>query len=273
MKLLSPAKLNLFLHIVGQRSDGYHLLQSVIQLLDFGDELIFETRKDSEVLLTSNVPALNTPDNLIFKAAKLLSSSLGCTITLNKRIPMGAGLGGGSSNAATALLALNKLWELNLTIEQLAEMGLKLGADVPFFVRGHSAWIEGIGEKNYPLQLPEAWFVVVTPPISVSTHEIYSHSQLTRHTEIIKIREFRPGMGHNDCESLVCKKHPQIHRALQSLAMYAPARMSGTGSSLFATFNDQKSALLAAKQLQEQFPTVVAKGLNISPAYWAVAKW
>ncbi|MBI4356723.1 MAG: 4-(cytidine 5'-diphospho)-2-C-methyl-D-erythritol kinase [Gammaproteobacteria bacterium] len=283
LTLPSPAKLNLFLHIVGRRKDGYHLLQSVMQFLDFSDTLTFKTHDDDSIILSTDHPALQGPDNLILKAAYALRAigkmRRGARITLKKRIPLGAGLGGGSSNAATTLLALNTLWKLHLPSHELLKIGSTLGADVPFFVKGTTAWVEGIGECLYPLDIPEPWFVICVPRVHIQTKDIYHHPQLTRNTEVLTIRKFHPSMGQNDCEPLVCQLNSEVRDALQHLSRYAPARMTGTGSAVFASFPIQKEAKQVARALKGMIYSIfVAKGLNRSPvlplttSYWAVAK-
>ncbi|MEX2334629.1 MAG: 4-(cytidine 5'-diphospho)-2-C-methyl-D-erythritol kinase, partial [Pseudohongiella sp.] len=233
--LPAPAKLNLFLHITGRRSDGYHTLQTLFQLLDYGDELRFSLRTDGQLRLTCNDTSLSNNDNLVLRAAGLLRQTLniktGADIHLIKRIPAGAGLGGGSSDAATALLALNQLWQGGLSRTRLAELGLQLGADVPVFVFGNSAWAEGIGEELEPVTLAEQFFVVLTPACHVTTGTIFSHQQLTRDSTAIKMCAFLAGQSRNDCETLVRKLYPAVDAALDWLSQFAPARMTGTGCS------------------------------------------
>jgi 4-diphosphocytidyl-2-C-methyl-D-erythritol kinase len=298
LRCFSPAKLNRFLHILGRRADGYHELQTVFQLLDYADELTFTTRDDNEIKLTTTfvgqVVAQQLPDNivrerfahpdlqsfineseknLIVRAAHLLQTTMdvpqGTTIHLHKRIPIGGGLGGGSSNAATTLLALNKLWQLKLSTDELAILGLQLGADVPVFIHGKTAWAEGIGEQLTPLTLVESWFVVLIPACSVSTAEIYSANELTRNTPAITIRAFLSGHPtHNDCESVVCKRYPLIDSALGWLNQFAPARLTGTGCCIFAEFVTEDAARKVLQQAHNKFQGFIAKGINI----WGVAK-
>ncbi len=268
----SPAKLNRFLHILGQRADGYHELQTVFQLLDFGDDLTFEKRDDHQIVLIDNMG--ETEKNLIVRAARLLQNTLGiqhgATIHLTKRIPIGGGLGGGSSNAATTLLALNKLWQLNLTIDELAILGLQLGADVPVFIHGNTAWAEGIGEQLTAITLEENWFVVLVPACSVATSEIYSANELTRNTPAITIRAFLSGQPtRNDCESVVRQRYPLVDSALSWLNQFAPARLTGTGCCVFAEFAQKDAALEVPQQGQHSFQGFIAKGINNN---WGVAK-
>jgi 4-diphosphocytidyl-2-C-methyl-D-erythritol kinase len=264
----SPAKLNLFLHVVGQRPNGYHELQTVFQLLDYADILTFDLNRSSEITLKNQ---LNIPkeQNLIFKAARLLQAhthtSKGAIIDIKKYIPMGGGLGGGSSNAATTLLALNDLWKTNIGIDDLADLGMQLGADVPVFARGHSAWGEGIGEFLTPVELPEAWFVVITPNCHVSTPHIFSQKDLVRDTAKITFADYLAGKGHNDLEPVVRKLHPQVDEAIQWLAQFAEAKMTGSGASVFASFADQISAQKILDKLPAHYQGFVARGINRSP--------
>ena len=222
LRVPSPAKINLFLHITGQRSDGYHNIQTVFQLLDIGDELTFTANSSGKIQLNASITDLSEKDNLIYRAAKLLQvstkSTKGCVIDLTKRIPMGAGLGGGSSNAATTLVTLNYLWECGLTAGELAGLGQMLGADVPVFVVGKSAFAEGIGEILTPVKLPKKWFLVITPDCHVSTAEIFSNPQLTRNSSPIKIRALEAAECRNDCQRVVVKNYPAVAEALQWFA-------------------------------------------------------
>lgn len=274
LTLLSPAKLNLMLHITGRRDDGYHLLQTVFQLLDYGDTLTFEARTSGPVEVLPPIPGVTAGDNLITRAALLLQSSVGTTrgawITVKKVLPMGGGLGGGSSNAATTLLALNHLWETGLDIDQLAALGQQLGADVPVFVRGFSAWGEGIGEQLQPLEIPESWYLVIKPDCEVSTAQIFCHRELTQDTAAITIPAFFEQGGHNDCEAVVRSLYPSVDRALNWLAAQAPhsaARLTGTGSCVFARFAEQAQARTLLKQLPSEFQGFVARGVNRSPIH------
>ncbi|MCB1986474.1 MAG: 4-(cytidine 5'-diphospho)-2-C-methyl-D-erythritol kinase, partial [Nitrosomonas sp.] len=233
----APAKLNLFLHVVGRRQDGYHLLQTVFRLLDFSDELSFTLRDDGLVNLVTPVDGIPEDQDLCVRAAKLLRSRSGTTmgvdIALKKRIPMGGGLGGGSSDAATTLMALNQLWNLNWDKAKLLELGLQLGADVPVFIFGQNAFAEGIGEKLSAVQLPAAWYLVLIPPVHVSTAEIFSNKELTRNTIPIKIPPFSIWQGHNDLEQVVCSLYPEVSRRLKWLKQLENttiAAMSGSGA-------------------------------------------
>lgn len=252
----APAKLNLFLHITGRRADGYHDLQTIFQLLDYGDELRFALRDDGKLQLHCDTPGLNTADNLVLKAARALQQHAarplpGADIDLHKRIPAGAGLGGGSSDAATTLVALNQLWQTGFSRSDLAAMGATLGADVPVFVHGQSAWAEGIGDQLTPVTLPERWFVVLTPNCQVSTARIFSHEQLTRDTKAIRMAAFLAEQSQNDCEALVRELYPQVDAALEWLGRFAQARMTGTGASVFAAFDEEATARAVLEQLPD----------------------
>ena len=275
LSLPAPAKLNLFLHITGRRADGYHLLQTVFQLLDYGDELKFSLRDDNQITLNCDATELATHDNLVLRAAYLLREHTGATqgvdIELIKRIPTGAGLGGGSSDAATALVALNTLWQCQLERSALATLGLRLGADVPVFVHGKSAWAEGVGEVLQPVSLPALYYLILSPPCHVSTATIFSHQQLTRDTRAIKMAAFLAGQSKNDCEMLVRTLYPEVNAALEWLGQFAQARMTGTGSSIFASFSDEASAREVLRQLPSaqhghlrNISGFVARGVNES---------
>jgi 4-diphosphocytidyl-2-C-methyl-D-erythritol kinase len=271
--LPSPAKLNLFLHITGRREDGYHNLQTVFQLLNYGDELSVSLRDDSQFCLNHDMLGLPSNDNLIIKAAKLLSEhcqkhskpTRGANISLTKRLPMGGGLGGGSSNAATTLLALNHLWGANLSTNELAALGLTLGADVPVFVRGHSAWGEGIGEKLLPIELPEYWYLVIKPDCHVATAKIFSNQELTRDTAAITVATFFEQGGLNDCENVVCQHYPEVKKALQWLNMHGDARLTGTGACVFARFANQEKAQAVLNNTPTEWKCFIAAGINHSP--------
>ena len=267
--LESPAKLNLMLHITGQRDDGYHLLQTVFQLVGLNDTVEFSLRNDNQILRTNQNRDIPADDDLMVRAAKLLQSRYkveqGVDISINKLIPMGGGLGGGSSNAATTLMAMNKLWELNLTSTQLRKTGLELGADVPIFIFGQNAWAEGVGECLEPIKLPEKWFVIVHPQVFVSTPQIFSSKDLTRDCHPITIRAFLEGRGSNVCEPVACKLHPEIGEAIQWLSRFSPARMTGTGACVFAAFNSEAQANDVKSRLPEQWNGFVAPGLDKNP--------
>ena len=266
--LPAPAKLNLMLHILGRRADGYHELQTLFQFLDFGDELGFALRPDGEIHLHTPIDGVPHDSNLIVRAARLLQQHANCTlgadIWLDKRLPMGGGIGGGSSDAATALLGLNHLWQLNYSEDQLASLGLSLGADVPVFVRGHAAFAEGVGEKLQPVTLSEPWFLVAIPQVLVSTAEIFSDPELTRDTPPIKVRSLLEGGGRNDCQPVVTKRYPEVRNALILLNKFVPTRLTGTGACVFGSFPNQDDADKVARQLPATLPSFIAQGRNIS---------
>jgi len=265
----APAKLNLILHITGQRQDGYHLLQTVFQFIDFSDLLDFSIRDDAVITRQSNWQGVAEADDLLVRAARSLQQEstcqLGADINLQKRLPAGGGLGGGSSDAATTLVALNHLWGLGLTVDQLADIGLKLGADVPVFVRGSAAWAEGVGEQLTVIEPEELWYLVIHPDCFVSTQKVFNSSDLTRNTPAIRIRDFLEGGGHNDCESVVRNLYPEVAKALDWLGQFAEAKMTGTGSCLFASFDKQQQAESVYKKLPQGWKGFVVKGLNHSP--------
>jgi len=267
----APAKLNLMLHIVGRREDGLHLLQTVFQFLDYCDDIGLSLRVDGKVNRITDVPEVPAEDDLVVKAAKLLAQHIdnfpGVDIDIRKKVPMGGGLGGGSSDAATVLLVLNSLCGNQLSVEQLAEVGLQLGADVPVFVRGHACWAEGVGEKIQPVELPEPWFVVLDPGVHVSTAEVFSHSDLTRSSPLTTIAAFLEGGGRNDCVPVVQKQYPEIASAMQWLSEFSPARLTGTGACVFAEFATQEQAQSVVEQIPEDYKGFVARGLNRSPLH------
>lgn len=266
--LPAPAKLNLMLHILGRRADGYHELQTLFQFLDFGDELGFALRPDGEIHLHTPIDGVPHDSNLIVRAARLLQQHANCTlgadIWLDKRLPMGGGIGGGSSDAATTLLGLNHLWQLNYSEDQLASLGLSLGADVPVFVRGHAAFAEGVGEKLQPVTLSEPWFLVAIPQVLVSTAEIFSDPELTRDTPPIKVRSLLEGGGRNDCQPVVTKRYSEVRNALILLNKFVPTRLTGTGACVFGSFPNQDDADKVACQLPATLPSFIARGRNIS---------
>lgn len=265
----APAKLNLFLHITGRRADGYHELQTVFQFLDFCDRLYFVPRGDSEIRRLAGPAAVPPDQDLVVRAARAIQRASGCTlgadIRLDKRIPLGAGLGGGSSDAATTLVALNRLWNLGFTADELAELGLGLGADVPVFVRGQAAWAEGIGERLTPVDPAESWFVIVIPPAQVSTAEIYADRELTRDCERIDLAEFLAGQTRNVFEPVTTRHHPQVGEALDWLRRFGPARMSGTGAAVFLACASAEQAQSIAAQVPAQWTQLVARSRNRSP--------
>ena len=265
----APAKLNLILHITGQRQDGYHLLQTVFQFIDFSDLLDFSIRDDAVITRQSNWQGVAEADDLIVRAARSLQQEstcqLGADINLQKRLPAGGGLGGGSSDAATTLVALNYLWGLGFTVDRLADIGLKLGADVPVFVRGNAAWAEGVGEQLTVIEPEEIWYLVIYPDCFVSTQEVFNSTDLTRNTPAIRIRDFLEDGGHNDCESVVRNLYPEVAKALDWLGQFAEAKITGTGSCLFASFDKQQQAESVYKKLPQGWKGFVVKGLNHSP--------
>ena len=273
--LPAPAKLNLCLYINGRRADGYHELQTLFQFLDYADELHFTRRDDDQITLSPELPGVPPETNLIWRAAQLLRAHtgqphLGCHVHLDKHLPMGGGIGGGSSDAATTLLALNHLWHLDLSPEVLAELGLRLGADVPVFVRGRAAWAEGVGERLTPANPPEVWYLVLKPACHVSTAEIFSHQGLTRDTPKIRIApafEAQPAHFRNDCQSLVAALYPEIKAALDWLSSYGNARLTGTGACVFASFDSEFGVLEALKNKPSSVEGFVAKGVNLSPLH------
>lgn len=264
----APAKLNLMLRITGRRADGYHELQTVFQFLDLADELRFRVRQD-ESISCSGIPGLEHEHNLVVRAARLLQTTtetrLGAEISVHKNLPMGGGLGGGSSDAATTLLALNRLWGTKLETARLAELGLLLGADVPVFVYGQAAWAEGIGEELTPVTLPEPWYLVLEPPVHVSTGEIFCDSGLTRDADRIKIRHFLAGQHDNHCLPVVRNRYPEVGQALDWLDNYAEARLTGTGACIFAAFQARQEAESVLSEMPAGLTGFVAKGLNLSP--------
>lgn len=283
LSLPSPAKLNLMLHITGRRADGYHQLQTVFQLLDYGDQLQFDSRSDDRITLTPAIAGVAHEDNLIVRAARSLQALIpttqgptpqGADIQLHKVLPMGGGIGGGSSNAATTLLALNQLWGLQLSLDQLAAIGLQLGADVPVFVHGRSAWAEGVGEQLQAIDIPHTCYLVVRPDCEVSTAEVFSHKQLTRNTSPITIAAFFEQGLRNDCESVVRKLYPPVDLAIKWLSSHTPAnnpaRLTGTGSCVFASFADRSAAQQVLQQLPAGMNAFIANGVDISPTHRAL---
>ena len=266
----APAKLNLFLHITGRRDDGYHLLQTVFQFLDHGDQLHISPRPDGQIRRINSLPGVPEENDLVVRAARLLQEASGCThgadIRVDKQLPMGGGLGGGSSDAATTLVALNRLWSLKLPIKTLANLGLKLGADVPVFVHGHAAWAEGVGEKLIDVELPEPWFVVLIPPVQVPTAEIFNAPELTRDCPPITIRDFLGGhSGKNVCQPLVSRNYPEVAEALEWLGKYGKAMMTGTGACVFAAFEQEARAREVFANRPDGWQGFVAQGRNRSP--------
>ncbi len=267
----APAKLNLFLHIVGRRADGYHELQTVFQLIDLCDTIEVSVREDGRIERPLGPPDVLPDQDLVVRAARALQAHtgtrLGASLRVRKRIPIGAGLGGGSSDAATTLLVLNRLWGTGLGLEELARLGLPLGADVPVFVYGSSAWAEGVGERLTPLELPEAWFVVVHPRVAVATRDIFQAPELTRNSPVITIRAFLESGGRNDCEPVVRARYDEVAEALEWLSRFAPARLTGTGSCIFAACASAIEAERLAARVPDCWKSYVARGLNGSPAH------
>jgi 4-diphosphocytidyl-2-C-methyl-D-erythritol kinase len=267
----APAKLNLFLHITGRRADGYHELQTVFQLIDLCDAVMLRVRDDGVIERPEGPADVPAESDLVVRAARALQAAsrtrFGVTLRVRKRIPMGGGLGGGSSDAATTLLALNRLWGCGLSLDELARLGLPLGADVPVFVRGFSAWAEGVGERLAPVELPERWYVLIHPGVSVSTRDVFQSPELTRNSPLITIRAFFEAGGRNDCEPVVRARCPEVAAALDWLSRYAPARLTGTGSCIFASCASAGEAERIAARVPDEWTSFVARGLNISPAH------
>lgn len=265
----APAKLNLFLHVVGRRADGYHLLQTLFRFVGHGDQLAFSPRDDGAVTLARPLPGVPPESDLTVRAARLLQAETGrrrgVEITVEKRLPMGGGLGGGSSDAATVLLALNHLWQLGLPRRRLQEIGLTLGADVPVFVFGRNAFAEGVGEELRPVDVPPGWYVVLEPPVQVPTVDIFRAPELRRDTPAISAEAWTPGFGDNDLQAVAVAHFPEIARHLQWLSRFAEARMTGSGACVFAAFEreDEARAVLAA--LPADMRGWVASGLPEHP--------
>jgi 4-diphosphocytidyl-2-C-methyl-D-erythritol kinase len=265
----APAKLNLFLHVVGRRQDGYHLLQTLFRFIDLSDTLHFTLREDGGVRRVNEIEGVPQEQDLCVRAARLLQKECGCTlgvdITLEKRIPMGGGLGGGSSDAATTLLALNRLWNLDLSRERLMQLGLSLGADVPVFVFGENAFAEGVGEKLQAYSLPEAWYVVLFPPVHVPTQQVFARPELTRNTISLTIRALPIAELHNDLQPVVCSLYPEVAQHLAWLGQFAPALMTGSGACVFASFADEAQAQAVLSRLPPDMRGIVARGLQRHP--------
>jgi 4-diphosphocytidyl-2-C-methyl-D-erythritol kinase len=268
LTLPAPAKLNLWLHIIGRRADGYHELETVFQFLDYADHLTFAVREDGQVRLQTAINGVDHDSNLIVRAARQLQAQSGCTlgvdIWLDKILPMGGGIGGGSSDAATTLLGLNHLWQLGWDADRLAQLGLSLGADVPVFVHGHAAFAQGVGEQLTPVDPEQPWYVVLVPQVSVSTAEIFSHPQLTRDSLPLKMRPVPEGNSRNDCQPVVEQSYPEVRNALNLLGKYTEARLTGTGSCVFGAFPSKAEADKVLALLSETQTGFVAKGSNIS---------
>ena len=272
----APAKLNLMLRIVGRRADGYHLLQTVFQFLDRCDRLWFIPRTDGIIAREGVVAGVAPEADLTIRAARLLQQATGtgygATIRIDKRLPLGGGLGGGSSDAATTLAALNHIWQTGLSRAQLAQLGLQLGADVPVFVHGQAAWAEGVGERLTPVELPEPWFVVLTPACQVPTGVVFNDPELTRNSPLSTIADFVNDAGGNDCEGVVYRRYPEVAAAAAWLNRHGAARMTGTGAGVFAAFPDAGSANRVLEQLPQGWSGFVAAGRNQSPLHERLAR-
>ena len=272
----APAKLNLFLHITGQRADGYHELETVFQFLNFGDTLSIAIDDSNTINLLTPIEGVDNEDNLIVKAAKLLQQNTQCKqgaiIKIHKILPMGGGLGGGSSNAATVLVALNALWKTQLSTKELADIGLKLGADVPVFIHGFAAFAQGIGEILTPVQPQEYWYLVSKPICSISTQAVFTSDDLPRNTPKVELTTLDINTCHNDCQTMVIKHYPKVANLLAWLVEYAPSRMTGTGACIFTRFNSQQEALNLQDKLPFGIESFVAQGVNQSPLLESVNK-
>lgn len=269
VRVPAPAKINLFLHIVGRRPDGYHLLQTAFRMIDWGDEISLQRRDDGQILRATDVPGVPPEADLVVRAARALKaatgSPFGADIGVDKRIPMGGGLGGGSSDAASVLIALNRIWGCGLSRARLQEIGLALGADVPFFVFGETAFAEGVGEALQPLDVPPAWYVMVAPKVSVPTAQIFSAPELTRNSEPIIMRGFATHATRNDMQATVCKLFPEVAEALDWLSQFGAARMSGSGACIFAPFDSKAAAEQARAKAPEGWRVWIAQGLDRHP--------
>ncbi|CAE6923111.1 Catalyzes the phosphorylation of the position 2 hydroxy group of 4-diphosphocytidyl-2C-methyl-D-erythritol [Vibrio sp. B1ASS3] len=273
----SPAKLNLFLYINGRTENGYHELQTLFQFVDHGDELTIQANDSGEITISPEIEGVPLKDNLIWKAATALqryaNCSYGAHIDLHKILPMGGGIGGGSSNAATALVALNYLWQTHLSDDELAEIGLALGADVPVFVRGFAAFAEGVGEKLSPAHPDEKWYLVVRPNVSIATADIFGHPDLTRNTPKRDLEALLNTPSVNDCEKIVRMLYPEVDKQLSWLLQYAPSRLTGTGSCVFAEFSSKTEAETILAQLSDKVSAFVAQGRNVSPLKETLAEY
>jgi 4-diphosphocytidyl-2-C-methyl-D-erythritol kinase len=265
----APAKLNLFLHLTGRRADGYHELQTLFQLIDLTDTIAIRVRTDGSIERPEGPRDVPAESDLAVRAARALKAASGtrhgASLRVLKRIPQGGGLGGGSSDAATTLVALNQLWDCGLSAADLAAIGLPLGADVPVFLGGLSAWGEGIGERLTPVELPERWYLVIHPGAAVSTREVFQSPELTRNSPVITIRAFFESGGRNDCEPVVRRLAPEVGEALDWLGRSAPAHLTGTGSCVFAAFGSAIEAERLAARVPDRWTGTVARGLNASP--------
>jgi len=267
----APAKLNLFLHVTGRRADGYHELQTLFQLIDLCDTVTIVLREDGRIERCAGPAGVAPHADLTVRAAHALQQATGRTrgadLRVHKRIPQGAGLGGGSSDAATTLLALNELWECRLSLDDLAGLALPLGADVPVFIKGSSAWAEGIGERLTPVDVPPAWYVIIYPGVGMSTREVFQSPELTRNSPLITIRAFFQSGGRNDCEPVVRARSPEVAAALEWLAREGPARLTGTGSCVFTARTSAADAERLAARVPDRWMSFVARGVNTSPVH------
>ena len=269
--LRAPAKLNLMLHITGRRDDGYHLLETVFQFIDLVDHIEFSANDEGSIeRLPGNSPVA-AADDILLATANLLQSRFqvdkGVSIGIDKRIPIGGGLGGGSSDAAACLLALNLLWELDLSLDQLAGIGLELGADVPVFVHGRAAWASGIGEVLQPIELEQPIYLVIDPKVAVSTAQIFAAQELTRNCDPLTIRAFLRGSGSNVCEPVVRKLYPQVGEALDWLSQYAAAKMSGTGACVFAAMDSLEQAEVVKSRVPQHWNAYITRAMNYNPVH------
>jgi len=265
----APAKLNLFLHVIGRREDGYHLLQTLFRFIDFGDTVHVRVHRDGIIERLGDVAGVPAEQDLAVRAARLLQQSAGITagaqIKLEKRLPLGGGLGGGSSDAATTLIALNRLWDLRWSRLRLQSVGLKLGADLPVFLYGRSAFAEGVGERLQEIALEPAWYVVLIPPVAVSTASVFGDPELTRDSSPIRILRFSAGPGRNDLESVVCRRYPEVAQHVEWLRQFGPAAMTGSGACVFAAFDSEQAANRVFRQRPGGMQGFVAKGLDRHP--------
>ncbi|KXW55631.1 4-(cytidine 5'-diphospho)-2-C-methyl-D-erythritol kinase [Ferrovum sp. PN-J185] len=268
LSLPAPAKINLFLHVLGQREDGYHLLQSLMTYLDFNDEISLTLRQDGQIKRVGEY-SVNEEHDLVIKAARLLqqqaSVAAGVEISYKKRIPMGAGLGGGSSDAATVLIGLNKIWDLKASRRKLEEVGLTLGADVPFFIRGESSFMEGIGEILHPFHVTPRWFLVLNPGMGVSTAEVFRDPQLTRDAQPVKMSDFSGIVGRNDLRPVVIRRIPEVGQLLEWLSKWGEAQMSGSGTSCFVAFDSEQAAYQAWTTKPKHYTGFIARSMDYHP--------
>jgi 4-diphosphocytidyl-2-C-methyl-D-erythritol kinase len=267
----APAKLNLFLHVTGRRADGYHTLQTMFRFVDICDEVGFRLREDDGIHRLAPIAGIDEDQDLTLRAARLLQLTSGCRlgvdIDIDKRLPMGGGLGGGSSDAATTLMVLNKMWSLGLSRNRLQQIALQLGADVPVFVFGRSAFGEGVGERLHAIELDPAWYLILVPQVTVSTAEIFAARELTRNTKAIRIAALSVGQGHNDLQPVACKRFPEIARHLNWLGKFGKAAMTGSGACVFSAFDSELEARSVFDRLPADMKGFVARGLNRHPLY------